>query len=55
MRVVLVVLLLIVVVLVINVIVTVNMCGSDDSGACGCLSDSCSVSDECDSFSKYVC
>ena len=36
------------VVLVIIVIARVNMCGSDDSGDGGC------VSDKCDTYSKYV-
>ena len=44
-----------VVVLVINVIVGVNMCGSDDSGGGGCVNDTFSGSDEHDTYSKYVC
>ena len=43
-----------VVVLVINMTVTVNMFGSDFSGAIGCVSHSFSVSDKCDSYCKYV-
>ena len=53
MTVVMMVVIAIVVVLVINMIVTVNICGSEDSGAGGCVSDSSFVSDKCNSYSKY--
>ena len=39
--------------IVINVIVTIRMCGIDDCGAIVCVNYSCSVSDKCDSYSKY--
>ena len=42
------------VVLLINMIDTINMCGSDDSGAILYVIVSCNVSDKSNSYSKYV-
>ena len=52
--VVLLVVLEIVVMFVIYVRDSVKVCGGGDSGAGGCVGNSCSVSDKFDSYSKFV-